>query len=68
MPKARKNPAELEGMRAAHARDAVAMIRFLAWLDAQTPGPNLTEIDIAKALEGFRRKTTPCATSPLMAL
>ena len=56
MPKARKNPAELEGMRAAHARDAVAMVRFLAWLDAQTPGPNLTEIDIAKALEGFRRE------------
>ncbi|WP_147124475.1 aminopeptidase P family protein [Shimia ponticola] len=56
MPKARKNPTELEGMRAAHRRDAVAMVEFLAWLDAQTPS-ELTEIDVVTALEGFRAGT-----------
>lgn len=55
LPKARKTPAELEGMRAAHRRDAVAMIRALAWIDAQEPG-NFSEIDVVRALEGFRRE------------
>ena len=32
LPKARKNDTELEGTRAAHRRDAVAVTRFLAWL------------------------------------
>jgi Xaa-Pro aminopeptidase len=31
--KACKNPAELQGMRACHVRDAVAVVEFLAWLD-----------------------------------
>ncbi|KGJ01989.1 aminopeptidase P family protein [Paracoccus sphaerophysae] len=55
LPKARKTPAELEGMRAAHRRDAVAMIRALAWIDAQPPG-GFSEIDTVRALEGFRRE------------
>ncbi len=37
LPKARKNAAELEGMRVAHLRDAAAMVEFLAWLDARLP-------------------------------
>lgn len=53
LPKARKTPAELAGMRAAHRRDAVAMIRALAWIDAQAPG-RFTEIDVVRALEAFR--------------
>ncbi|MEO1798090.1 MAG: aminopeptidase P family protein [Pseudomonadota bacterium] len=56
LPKARKNAAELEGARAAHARDAVAMVEFLAWLDAEDPA-SLTEISAAETLEGFRRAT-----------
>ncbi|MEL6551738.1 MAG: aminopeptidase P family protein [Pseudomonadota bacterium] len=56
LPKARKNAAELEGTRAAHRRDAVAMVEFLAWLDAQTPS-EVTEIGAVEALEGFRRAT-----------
>jgi len=56
MPKARKNAVELDGMRAAHRRDAVAMVEFLAWLDEQTP-EDLTEIDVVTALEGFRAST-----------
>jgi Xaa-Pro aminopeptidase len=33
IPKACKNPVELAGTRSAHRRDAVAEVRFLAWLD-----------------------------------
>jgi Xaa-Pro aminopeptidase len=34
-PKACKNPVEMAGARAAHRRDGVAVVRFLAWLDAE---------------------------------
>jgi len=51
--KAKKNPAELDGMRAAHRRDGAAMVEFLCWYDAQDL-TTLTEIDMARALEGFR--------------
>lgn len=57
LPKARKNAAELAGMRAAHLRDGAAMTRFLAWLAEEAPKGGLTEIDVVKALEGFRRQT-----------
>lgn len=56
LPKARKNAAELDGIRAAHLRDGAAMVRFLAWLDATAPG-NLTEIAVVKRLEEERRAT-----------
>ncbi|WP_410217928.1 aminopeptidase family protein P [Paracoccus sp. (in: a-proteobacteria)] len=55
LPKARKNAAELAGMRAAHHRDGVAMVRLLAWLDAQDP-ETLTEIDVVRRLEDLRRQ------------
>lgn len=54
--KACKTPAELEGMRAAHRRDGAAMVEFLAWYFAEDR-TGLTEIDMAVALEGFRRAT-----------
>ncbi|WP_019954045.1 aminopeptidase P family protein [Yoonia vestfoldensis] len=57
LPKACKNATEIAGARAAHDRDAVAMVRFLAWLDATAPHGSLTEIDVVRALEGFRRET-----------
>ncbi len=57
LPKARKNEVEIAGAKAAHKRDAVAMVRFLAWLDAKAPGGGLAEIDVVKALEDFRRQT-----------
>ncbi len=56
LPKARKNAAEIAGMRAAHLRDAAAMVEFLCWLDANAPG-DLTEADVVTALEGYRRAT-----------
>ena len=55
LPKARKNAAELSGMRESHLRDAVAMVEFLCWLDGAVQRPGLTEIDVVVALEGFRR-------------
>lgn len=53
--KARKNAAEIAGMRAAHLRDGVALVRFLAWFDAHAAEGRLTEIDAVEALETFRR-------------
>jgi len=57
LPKACKNDVEIAGTRKAHLRDATAMVRFLAWLDRTAPQGGLTEIDVASALEGFRRDT-----------
>jgi Xaa-Pro aminopeptidase len=56
-PKATKTEAELAGARAAQLRDGAAMAEFLAWLDAEAPGGGLTEIDVVRRLEGFRRAT-----------
>ena len=53
--KAKKNPAELAGARAAHERDGAAMTNFLAWFAAEAPNGRLTEIDAVQALETFRR-------------
>lgn len=49
--KARKNPVEVAGVHHAHERDAVAMVRMLAWLD-RTPG--LREVDVAEKLLELR--------------
>ncbi len=56
-PKARKTPAEVAGMQAAHLRDGAAMVEFLAWLDAEAPKGALTEIDVVTQLEQHRRAT-----------
>ncbi|MEM9048978.1 MAG: aminopeptidase P family protein [Pseudomonadota bacterium] len=58
LPKACKSATELAGIRAAHLRDGAAMARFLHWLDsALAQGQALTEIDVVRALEGFRVST-----------
>jgi Xaa-Pro aminopeptidase len=57
LPKARKTSAELDGTRAAHRRDAVAMARFLCWLDAQAPGGTLDEIAVVRRLEAYRAES-----------
>ena len=56
LPKAKKNEAELAGMREAHRLDGIALAKFLAWFDAAAPQGGLTEIDIVKMLEAFRRE------------
>ncbi|XP_039114032.1 aminopeptidase P1 [Dioscorea cayenensis subsp. rotundata] len=35
LPKALKNPIELDGLRKAHVRDGVAVVQYLVWLDNQ---------------------------------
>jgi Xaa-Pro aminopeptidase len=55
--KAVKNATEIAGTRTAHRRDAVALARFLAFLDREASKGALTEIDAVEALETFRRDT-----------
>ncbi len=57
LPKARKNPAEREGARAAQRRDGAAMVRFLHWLEREAPAGTLDEIAVVERLEAFRRDT-----------
>lgn len=59
--RAKKNAVEADGMRRAHVRDAVAVVRFLAWLETgwrapQADGTPLDELGVAARLEAFRRE------------
>lgn len=56
LPRATKNRVEIDGSIKAHIRDGVAMAKFLHWFDNTAPNGGLTEIDAAKALEGFRQQ------------
>jgi Xaa-Pro aminopeptidase len=51
LPRARKNPTELAGMRAAHKRDGVAYAKFLHWF-FETPVKD--ELSVSAKLEEFR--------------
>jgi Xaa-Pro aminopeptidase len=52
--KAVKNEVELEGLRQAHVRDGVAMVKWMSWLDQQSAEIEHTEITIAEKLSEFR--------------
>lgn len=55
IPKACKNAREVAGARRAHLRDAVAMARFLAWLDAEVEAGCLhDEAELADQLYAYR--------------
>ena len=54
--KSEKTATELDGIRAAHRRDGVALTRFLAWLSIHGPQGSVTEMKAADVLEGFRRE------------
>ena len=56
LPKARKNPAELAGSRAAHRRDGAAVTGFLAWLSEAAPAGGIDELSAAAKLASFRRR------------
>lgn len=56
LPKACKNAAELDGTRAAHRRDGVALTRFLHWLSEEGPSGAVTEMAAAERLLAFRRE------------
>ena len=76
LPKACKNEIELSRAREAHLIDAVAMCKFLCWLNSQSES-KLTEIDLVISLEAFRSQNpefydisfeTICASGPNAAL
>ena len=55
LPKACKNAVELDGMHAAHRRDGVALVSFLAWLDQTVAsGQTVTELMAEDKLASFR--------------
>lgn len=55
LPKALKNPVELDGMREAHLRDGAAMVTFLAGLGRSlSADETVTEIDVVTRLERCR--------------
>ena len=54
LPRACKNTTEQDGARAAHARDAVALARFLAWFARAPRDAGLTEMAAAAHLLALR--------------
>jgi Xaa-Pro aminopeptidase len=57
LPRACKNPVEIEGSRRAHARDGAALTRFLHWLATEGQETPPDEIEAVRKLEGFREAT-----------
>jgi len=53
--KACKTDAELAGIRAAHVRDGVALVRFMSWFAKNAPG-NETEWSLAGRIDNLRSK------------
>nr|WP_314075663.1 aminopeptidase P family protein [uncultured Roseococcus sp.] len=56
LPRAMKNATEQQGARIAHARDAVAVARFLAWFATEAQRGGQTEMSAAARLLAFRRE------------
>lgn len=56
LPKACKNEAEIQGSAEAHRRDAVAIVKFLHWLDTEAQSGEYDEIAAATQLEIFRHE------------
>lgn len=54
LPKAKKTPAEISGIKDAHVRDGVAMVKFLKWLEQTAPQGRVTELSAAAKLDGLR--------------
>ena len=54
LPRATKNETEINGARAAHLRDGVAVTQFLHWLDTEAQSGEIDEITAAQKLESFR--------------
>ncbi|XP_061454319.1 xaa-Pro aminopeptidase 2 [Rhineura floridana] len=58
--KAAKNSKEQEMLRAAHVRDAVAVIRYLVWLEKNVPTGSVDEISGARYVDQLRREEAYC--------
>ena len=59
LPKAIKNPVEVQGHRDAQARDGAAVARFLRWMEVTAPKGTVDELSAAAKLESFRREAGP---------
>jgi Xaa-Pro aminopeptidase len=57
LPRACKNPMEIEGSRKAHARDGAALTRFLHWLATEGQANPPDEVTAVAKLESFREAT-----------
>jgi Xaa-Pro aminopeptidase len=57
LPRACKNPVEIEGARRAHARDGAALTRFLHWVATEGQINPPDEIEAVSRLEAFREET-----------
>ena len=57
LPRACKNPVEIEGTKRAHARDGVALTRFLHWVATEGQINPPDEIEAVSRLEAFREET-----------
>jgi len=57
LPRAVKNPVEIEGSRQAHIRDGAAIARFLHWVATEAQQSLPDERAIVEKLEGFREAT-----------
>ena len=55
LPRAVKNESEVDGHRAAQARDGAALTRFLHWFSIEAPKGGLTELSAAAKLLEFRQ-------------
>lgn len=50
-----KNDVEAQGMRNAHVRDGVALVKYLHWLEMNVDSGNVTELSGGRKLSEFRR-------------
>jgi len=57
LPRACKNPVEIEGTKRAHARDGAALTRFLHWVATEGQVNPPDEIEAVSKLEAFREET-----------
>ncbi len=56
LPKAIKNPTEVENERIAHIKDGVAVTKFMYWLKKNVGKMKITEISAAEYLESLREQ------------
>jgi Xaa-Pro aminopeptidase len=57
LPKAQKNPVEQAGHRAAQARDAAAVSKFLHWLSVEAPKGGESELSATAKLQSYREES-----------
>lgn len=56
LPKAKKNPTEVQGARDAHIRDGAAICEFLHWIEVEAPKGGIDEIIAADKLWEIRQR------------